>query len=248
MSLSKSILYINSIKQNVLHHFAMVVLPFLLVMSSETVQGQKGSKLESLPFCGIRSKDIDYLKKYLLPEVAFLKIKSGDTLVDIGAQSGAYDASIAVVANLNDVHFILVDIDSVCLNQTKLNNVISHFSAFNTSLSAQQFSFVNNTKDSLYLPADRYQKALLRNVIHEIRHPDAFVKNIYEVLRSSGELIVLEMIPTKKGKLHGGCRMPLYSFDELLSMFQKAGFLFIEKQDLLEGNKPRKQMLRFIKP
>jgi ubiquinone/menaquinone biosynthesis C-methylase UbiE len=212
------------------------------------ISAQKVNKIAALPFCGSRSEDVDNIRKYLLPELTFLRLSPDDTLVDIGAQSGVYEASLAAIADLQDVHFILVDIDTLCLNQKKLSNVISHYEKFGRPISTQQFSIVHNTIDSLFLPLDQYKKALLRNVIHEIKSPDAFIKAIYNVMRSDGELIVMESIPTRKGKLHGGCRMPLFSFEELQNMFQKAGFHFVEKQDLVEGTKPRKHMLRFIKP
>jgi ubiquinone/menaquinone biosynthesis C-methylase UbiE len=225
-----------------------LVFLFLLILNSYCISAQKVSKFASLSFCGFRSKNVENLIKYLLPELAFLRLSPGDTLVDIGAQSGVYEASLTAIADLQNVHFILVDIDTLCLNHKKLSNVISHYEKFGRPISAQQFSIVHNTVDSLFLPIDQYRKALLRNVIHEIKRPEAFIKSIYNVLHSHGELIVMETIPTKKGKLHGGCRMPLFSFEELKTLFQKAGFHFVEKQDLLEGSKPRKHMLRFIKP
>jgi SAM-dependent methyltransferase len=224
------------------------VLLLLLILNHCCISAQKVSKIASLPFCGSRSENVENIKKYLLPELAFLRLSPGDTLVDIGAQSGVYDASLAAIADLQDVHFILVDIDTLCLNEKKLSNVITHYSQFGRPINAQQFSIVHNSVDSLFLPMDQYRKALLRNVIHEIKSPDAFIRSIYNILRTDGELIVMESIPTRKGKLHGGCRMPLFTFEELQTMFQQAGFHFVEKQDLLEGNKPRKHMLKFIKP
>src|ERR1700712_3360077 len=98
----------------------------------------------------------------------FLKLSENDTIVDIGAASGWYEGAFSAGNNFRHIHFILVDIDTNCLNARKLAAMTAHYSQLKGSPITNSFTLVNNTPDSLFLPASTYGKVWLLNVFHEI--------------------------------------------------------------------------------
>src|SRR5688572_25859011 len=81
---------------------------------------QKNNKVQKIKFCGAAYKSRSAMMELLKEEFAFLKLNDRDTVVDIGAGSGWFNGAVAAGTNIQDVHFILVDIDTSCLNQVKL--------------------------------------------------------------------------------------------------------------------------------
>lgn len=59
------------------------------------------------------------IKAYMQPQFDFLRVQEGDTIVDIGAQSGSYEGCFLSVNDFQKLSFVLVDIDPKCLNQRK---------------------------------------------------------------------------------------------------------------------------------
>src|SRR3712207_4071376 len=88
--------------------------------------GQKNDKVEKLEFCGWKMSDKEKIRNFFKEQFEFLKVQDGDTIVDIGAQSGTYEGNFLTINDPSNVSFILVDIDARCLNQQKLNNMIAH--------------------------------------------------------------------------------------------------------------------------
>ncbi len=75
------------------------------------------------------------------PQYIFLAVNDGDTTVRIGAQSGWYTAAFSVATK--KLTFILVDIDTFCLNKTKVYNVLQYYSKIQDSAITNSFQFVD---------------------------------------------------------------------------------------------------------
>ena len=86
------------------------------------------------------------------------------------------------------------------------------------------------------------------DTLHEIPDQSKMIRDIYAILKTGGEIIILENPPKKEGQLHGGCRMPLLSFERINTLFTSNGFQFSEKIDIIRKRNSDMQMLRFIKP
>jgi ubiquinone/menaquinone biosynthesis C-methylase UbiE len=188
-------------------------------------QGNTG-KIKKLKFCGYKYKDSAELRKHFEQQLAFLLIINGDTIVDVGTSSGAYIGAINTIAEFKNVHFILVDIDSNCLNSTKVNNMIAHYENLRGSSFNNSFSFVVNTTDSLYLPLNSKKKLWIFNTLHEIPDKAAIIKQMSAVLQTGGEIIIAELMVTEKRTIHKGCNKPLMTEDEIKKLMQDAGFVF----------------------
>jgi ubiquinone/menaquinone biosynthesis C-methylase UbiE len=188
--------------------------------------GQNEEKVKKPDFCGYKYKDTSRLRMHFEQQLAFLQINSGDTIVDIGSSSGTYIGCINVIADFKNTHFILVDIDSNCLNATKVNNMIAHYEGLRGQPFNNSIGFVKNTTDSLWLPLNRYKKMWIFNTLHEIPGKSNIIKQIAAVLQSGGELIIAELLATEKRKIHQGCKMPLMTDDEIKKLMSDEGFEF----------------------
>ncbi len=230
------------------------IINLIVFISASFGQGNE-EKVNKLKFCGYKYRDSSLLRKHFEKQLAFLQIKSGDTIVDIGSSSGAYIGALNVIADpitigFKNAHFILVDIDSNCLNTTKVNNMIAHYEGLRGKPFSNTISFVKNTTDSLWLPLNRYKKMWIFNTLHEIPDKADIIKQISAVMQRGGEIIIAELMATEKRKIHGGCNKPLMTDDEMKKLMDEAGFEF---KDVAVNPLPVKKMknpyylYRFIK-
>lgn len=211
------------------------------------LSAQQKSKIEKLPFCGWQTKDKEKIRSYNQPQYEFLKVQDGDTIVDIGAASGAFEGTFLSVNDFPNVSFILVDINPDCLNTQKVNNMITFYSGVKRDSIRNHFQIVQNTSDSLWLPLNRYKKVWLINTLHEIPDQAKMVKDICNILQPGGEIIILENPPKREGQLHGGCHKPLLSFDTINNLFTQNGFAYSERKDIIRKRNSDILMIRFIK-
>lgn len=199
-------------------------------------------------FCGVRYMKKDVMITQLQDQVDFLKLRENDTIVDIGAASGWYEGAVSVVSALKNLHFILLDIDSACLNKRKLDNMLVHYSGLKGEPITHSFQLIQNSVDSLYLPANSYSKVWLLNVLHEIEDKDKMLKDVYHILRTGGEIVLLEFIPKKPGAVHGGCKKPLLNIEQWKVVFERNNFQIKEVKEIIKDRgRSRINMIRFVK-
>ena len=206
---------------------------FLLFAIALFGQDKNTEKIKTLKFCGYKFRDTALLKKNYESQLDFLRINDGDTVIDVGTSSGSYPGVLSVITSAKNVHFILVDIDSNCLNPVKVNNMISYYQGLHGTPFNSTFSIVVNTTDSLYLPLNRYKKILILNTLHETGDKAKMAMEIAAVLQHGGEVIVGEMLATEKVTIHAGCNKPLMSVDEIVNLFSRFGFRLSGKENVL---------------
>ncbi len=225
---------------------ALLLLLYLPIAS----YAQDTDEQASLDFCGLRYKNTKVLKKYLAKELAFLNIQEGDTIVDIGASSGAFAGALSVLNTKKNIHFVLVDIDTACLNQRAVNNMLQYFETLKKSPLHISTSIINNTEDSLYLPPAAAKKMWIINTLHEIPDKLAIARQIVNALDKNGELVVAELLATAKQKIHNGCKKRLFSEEEIINIFVNAGLRFKESANTQVTKQKDKHpycFFRFIK-
>jgi len=203
-----------------------------------------------LSFCGWKYTDTAVVRAQVGGKLGFFNISDNNTIVDIGAASGEFEGCLAVIGGFKNVHFILVDIDSNCLNSTKMNNMITYYSQVKGAPLQQNFSLVQNTPDSLYLPNNQYNKVWMINTLHEIPDKQKMVKDIYNILQKGGEFVLIELVSRPKHTIHGGCHQPLLDEQEIKILFEQNGFT--QTDTLSNPDKVKKiinpvYMVRFIK-
>jgi ubiquinone/menaquinone biosynthesis C-methylase UbiE len=203
-------------------------------------------------FCGVRYTDTAVLRHQYEQQLKFLHINDNDTIVDIGAASGVMEGALNVIAAYSNVHFLLVDIDTFCLNPVRVQNMASYYGSLSGRTSTTKYTIVNNSPDSLYLPANSYRKAWLMNTLHEIPDKQKMIRDIAAILKPGGELVMLEILSRPGHTIHGGCNQPLLDENEIRALLEQNGF---EQKETLwnptssESKKTRNPyyMVRFVK-
>jgi len=219
----------------------------LLVMLPLCVSAQNKNKIDKLKFCGWQLNDKQKISSNFKDQFDFLNVDEGDTIVDIGAQSGTYEGCFLAVNNFKTVRFLLVDIDSSCLNQEKVNNMVAHYSKVKGDSIRNSFQIVQNTPDSLWLPLNQYRKAWLFNTLHELPDQPKMIRDIHAILKSGGEITILEIPAKYEGQLHGGCHKPLLSLEKINALFASNGFRFSDKKLVARKKHFDVFMARYIK-
>lgn len=211
----------------------------LLFITSVTTKAQD--------FCGFKHRSIDDIKKINQYQFDFLNISEGDTIVDVGAGSGWYEGMYSAIGSFKHVHFVLVDIDSSCLNRDKVNNMIAYYSEVKGEPITNTFQLVVNNESSLCLPDNSYNKVWIFNTLHEVDDAAATIRQLYKLLRPGGELVLLELNPARENKIHQGCHKPLATTMQWTSRFTQAGFILKDQVIRKIKRKISVQMLRFVK-
>jgi ubiquinone/menaquinone biosynthesis C-methylase UbiE len=238
-----------------------VVKKFLIVMADRLLYsiiflalsftaGAQQKPKKNLAFCGFRFVDTAVLRHQFEKQLAFLRISDNDTIVDIGSSSGAMEGCLGAIGNFSQVNFILVDIDSNCLNRQRVNNMIDHYAGLKGEPLGADFTIINNTPDSLYLPSHSYRHAWLMNTLHEIPDKQKMANDINAILKPGGELILLEILSRPGHTRHGGCKQPLLDEHEIKRIFEENGFT--QTETLWNPTNAKKfhnpyYMVRFIK-
>ena len=223
---------------------------FLFFLTPHIIFSQKKSKNSPSYFCGFSVSDTTEMRQYYDRQLKFLKISDNDSVVDIGAQSGNYEGILSVIGNFKNVNFFLVDIDSNCLSKGKINNMVQYYEAKSGKTFKNNFILINNTVDSLWLPLNTFKKVWILNTLHEIPDKQKMIKDIFNILSPGGEIIILELMATKKHSVHRVCKNPLLTKDMIDKIATKNGFTF--KDEFINPVTVRKMrnpmyMFRYIK-
>lgn len=214
------------IQKNRSRNYCFSILLFLSFSWNAGAQ-QWITRKDSLGFCGL-ALDSTQLHDYA-KQMAFLRLQEGDTLIDIGASSGWFEGVISCLSPVKKHHFVLIDIDSACLNLRTLNRMIAYYSKLKGAGSNYTYDININTLKSLGLSAEKGKKFLLRETLHEIKKQDVFIKELAGACRMNGQVIVIEQLPSKKREKHAGCNDKLLTPADITRLFERQGFSLMEK-------------------
>lgn len=222
-----------------------VFLCILVLLFLELPAQHKGA--EKKGFCGAKLNSKGAIQSILKENLEFFRISHNDTIADIGAASGWMEGALSVISPARNVSFYLVDIDTGCLNQRMVNNMRAHYEALSDSPFTNRFVLVNNTPDSLFLPHNFLPKLWIINTLHEVPDPMKMVKAIASVVRTGGEVFVLEVPRMREGQVHGGCKLPLLTRDEIMALFAAGGFAYQEEKVVHKRKRFDVLMQRYVK-
>ncbi|TAG14740.1 MAG: methyltransferase domain-containing protein [Sphingobacteriia bacterium] len=182
----------------------------LSILFSTLIYGQKENNSE------------DVLRFYRT-EIELLALKTGDTLVDVGSEYGLINAMYASL--IPNIYQILIDID-----KSKLNKKILKYSykAIKKEYNKEfdfNYDFEISQKDAIPLVSSSYSKILCRKSFHEFSEQSKMVKEMHRILRESGEVIVIDVLPNRKGLRDNNCNMLYLMPDQIIKVFSENNFI-----------------------
>lgn len=173
------------------------------------------------------------------------EFKAGEQVADIGAGSGWFDAAIGIYQD--SLTFVLEDIDSSFIRESRLNETLSAYSKVKGTPINCIYTQVIGTEKSSTLASSQFDKVLLIDTYHHLRFRQEMIDDIFRILRTGGRLVVYEPVGKTNGEVFKPCNSPLFTAEEIISSFQGKG-LRLERSD--KGTKTagkRAKVFVFIK-
>jgi ubiquinone/menaquinone biosynthesis C-methylase UbiE len=175
-------------------------------------------------------------------EISKFGLLDRDTLVDIGAGDGVFDAQISYF--LPNMYFILED------TNPKSEKYISRFYKQKANLTAnikKKYITVLGSNDSIPLETEKYKTVLCRKSFHEFANLPAMMKELYRILRPGGTLIIEEVEPISEKELDKYCKMQYLSKQYVVEKMQHTNFTLINSDEVLLPKNRKFYILLFRK-
>mgnify|MGYP003383960506 CR=1 FL=1 len=166
--------------------------------------------------------------KFYRNEIELINLKSGDTLVDIGAGYGYVNALYASL--VPNIFQVLLDTDKKVLSRSNLKQAYKEIRKSTHSAFNFNYDFKISLKDSIPLDPSSCNKILCRRSLHEFTEPSKMLKEIRRVLKDSGEVGIIEAQPKRKGIRDDYCGLPYLMPDEIIKMFTDHKFILKNQQ------------------
>ena len=99
---------------------------------------------------------------------------------------------------------------------------------------------------STQLPENIFDKIIIINSFHEFTFQAEMIADIKKKLKPDGILYIDEALPKRQGQLHGICKKPMLTHEEMIAVLAKSGFEYIDGLDLNFRNKrPMRKIFAF---
>lgn len=179
-------------------------------------------------------------------ELDFYNFQPGQTVASIGAQCSHWEACYA--ASTDSIHFYLEDIDTTHFNQRQVGFAWHYYDSLRGRPMTCPYTLVIGTERTTFLPQNTFDKILIINSLHEFSYMDEMLEDIKSKLKPDGILYVDEAVPRYEGELHGACKMPMITQEQMIEILSRNGF---DLSDVLEikfkKNKIFRKIYAFVK-
>ena len=146
--------------------------------------------------------------------IAYLKLKPGDIVADIGAGAGAFSRPLArAVAPTGKL--LAVDIDP---------NLLQYVDQRAKQEQSDNIQIVLGKFDDPNLPTRQVDLAFFHDVLHHIEHREAYLKALSSYLKPNGRIALIELNQKDPQTPHRGQTELLISKDEVEHWMAAAGF------------------------
>ncbi len=211
----------------------------LLQMNAQKMQMVKG-------YCGIYYRSMDDLYRQKQAELDFYRFQPGQVIASIGAQCGNWEAAYAAASD--SLNFYLEDIDSSFFNQRQVGFAWHYYDSLRGSPMTSAYTMITGTEESTLLPENIFDKIIIINSFHEFTRVDEMLADIKTKLKDAGILYIDETVPKREGQLHGVCKKPMLTQEEMISILSKNGYAYINGLELLfRKGKPFRKIYAFRK-
>jgi trans-aconitate methyltransferase len=161
-------------------------------------------------FDDLWSYESEYIQFLTTNIIEYLRLKSTDTLVDLGCGTGIYAKSILKLLKLDN--------PIICVDPSKkmLEQIPSSSPEYKT-IALDAIAFLSQ--------AGFYNKVLIKEVIHHVDNKESLFRNLFQRLTSGGILLLILLPPT--------IDYPL--FDEALRLYEKSQPHYSNLANMLEN-------------
>lgn len=127
----------------------------------------------------------------------FFDFKKHETVVDIGAGDGRYEAIFSLFAD--SVSFWAEDIDSKSLTQERMNRYVKQYGRMRKTAQTNTFQTWIGGERSTNLRDGTFDKAIMMTTFHEFTYADEMIEDIKRILKPGGKVYVLDTKCLAKG-------------------------------------------------
>ena len=120
--------------------------------------------------------------------------------------------------------FYLEDIDTSFFNQRQVGFAWHYYDSLRGRPMTSTYTMVTGTEESTRLPENTFDKIIIINSFHEFSRVDEMLADIKTKLKPGGILYIDETVPKKPGQLHGICKKPMLTPEEIISILSKNGY------------------------
>ena len=219
---------------------ATISLLFLLLqMNAQKMQMIKG-------YCGLYYKTMEDIYRQKQAEFDFYGFKPLQLVASIGAGCGHWEAAYA--ATTDSINFYLEDIDSSFFNQRQVGFAWHYYDSLRGNPMTSTYTLITGTEESTRLPVNAFDKIIIINSFHEFTRKAEMLADIKTKLKDGGILYIDETVPKRAGQLHGICRKPMLTPEEMISILTQNGYEYIDGLEILfRKGKPFRKIYAFRK-
>lgn len=197
-------------------------------------------------YCGLYYHNMDDLYRQKQQELDFYSFQPGQTVASIGAQCSHWEAAFA--ATTDSIHFYLEDIDSTHFNNKQTGFAWHYYDSLRESPMTCPYTLNIGTEKTTRLPDNSFDKILIINSFHEFTYPNEMLADIKIKLKPGGILYIDETVPKRPGQLHGTCKKPMLSHEEITGILSRNGFKYLDGIELqFRKKRPFRKIYAFIK-
>ena len=175
--------------------------------------------------CGSFFQNMGHLYKIKQVELDFYQFEPGQFVASVGAGCGYWEAAYA--AATDSVSFYLEDIDTTKLNKAHADFAWNYYAKLRGKPMTCNYKLVLGDEKSTSLPENTFDKIIIINSFHEFTYQAEMLADIKKKLATGGILYVDEGLPKRPGQLHGVCNLPMLNNEEMIVLFAKNGFEYI---------------------
>ena len=207
----------------------------------------KGQKMQvAKGYCGLYYYNMNDLYRQKQTELDFYGFEAGQTVASIGAQCGHWEAAFASATD--SIHFYLEDIDTSYFNRRQVDFAWHYYDSLRGHPMTCTYTMVVGTEQATLLPANSFDKIIIINSFHEFTFVDEMLADIKTKLKTGGILYIDETVPKREGQLHGVCKKPMFTQEQMVAILSKNGYQLLEVKDIVfRKNKVFRKIYAFVR-
>jgi SAM-dependent methyltransferase len=179
-------------------------------------------------------------------ELEFYDFHVGETVASIGAQCCHWEAAFA--ATTDSVLFYLEDIDTTYFKKSQAGFAWHYYDSLRGRAMTSQYKMVVGDEKSTSLPDNRFDKIFIINSFHEFTSRAEMLADLKKKLKPGGILYIDESLPKRPGQLHGICKKPMLTHEEMIALLSANGFEYADGLDLnFRKKRPMRKIYAFEK-